>query len=103
MNYKGKRFDPNQTDIETVRCPLCDKSIVLGRAHDCREMLESAEYVCERLGIRLLWTPDKGWCSYWMESGKLIECWTFAEVFNWTHPSRDGQESWFVPVLTTED
>jgi hypothetical protein len=57
-------------------------------------MLASEEYISETLGIRLLWTRDNGWRSYWLAGGDVVEDLRFADVFNWT----SVEDSLFVPV-----
>jgi len=80
---KDSFYKANSVDLEFVKCPLCNKDIVEGRWHACKNVLQSDEYINHVKGIRLLWLPIIGWRSYDYPEGDVIESLSFSEVFNW--------------------
>ena len=101
MTKTSNRKDPNLKDLagEMIPCPLCNKAIVLARPeHSCDRLLKDEEYINDKLGLRLLWTPDRGWRSYHYPEGDVIEDLSFADVVNWTQ--RLGS---FVPINQIEE
>ena len=74
------RYNPNLHDLKFVKCPLCNKDMVRGRWHACKELLQSDQYTNQTTKVIMWWKPDVGWAFYCR--GQLKGYLDFPLVFN---------------------
>ena len=93
----SNRPNPNLRDLRFTKCPLCDKDMVSDRWHQCKNVLQSDEYINRVRSIRLLWHPNFGWRCYGNFDGGYVGM-SFSDVFNIVTGDKD-----FIPVGNWEN